>query len=237
MQFARFLDGRPLDDLEAGRSARRSAAAESGVRALRAAAVRARSEATRRSSPSREPGDRPARADAPPTRDPRGARHGHRHAARPGQASARRARSLRDAVVAGRAASGRRSRGRLGARDSAGVEPARARGRHRLVHGAVASGARARARDEPHGRVPGGARHADRSGAGRTAGALRTGSARRRRLRRARLGGLPPADALHRAPVPRLPPERRSSPTRRSLPIRSRASPGASSPREICNAG
>ena len=98
-------------------------------------------------------------------------------------------------------------------------------------------GTGARARDAPDGRIPGRARRADRSGVGRTAGAFRTGSARRRRLRRARLGRLPPADALHRAPVPRLPPERPA----RGRAVHSRSGrelhAGASSPREICNAG
>ena len=58
-----------------------------------------------------------------------------------------------------------------------------------VVHGPVAAGAGAGARDAPDRRVPGGARRARRRGADRAAGAVRAGCAGRRRLRRARLVG------------------------------------------------
>ena len=54
-------------------------------------------------------------------------------------------------------------------------------------------------------------REPGRRGAGRAARAVRAGPARARRLRRPRLVGARPADALHRPPVLRVPPARPSS--------------------------
>ena len=69
-----------LDRSATRRPARRAALAAPGVRALPAPAVRARSEGARGARPAREPGNRPPRADAPAAGDPRGARYRVRHA-------------------------------------------------------------------------------------------------------------------------------------------------------------
>ena len=113
-----------------------------------------------------------------------------------GSAGARRALSVRDALVAGRAASGRRRDRRLGARRSASREQARARGDHRLVHGPGAAGTRAGARDTPRRRVPGRAGRARRPGAERAAGAVRAG-ARRRPTTAARATGRTSHQRMH----------------------------------------
>ncbi len=99
------------------------------------------------------------------------------HAGGSGPARARGALPVGGALVAGRPASGRRRRRRRGGRRAAEREQACARSDHGVVHGPVAAGTGAGARNAPGRRVPGGARRARRRGAGRAAGAVRAGRA------------------------------------------------------------
>ena len=114
--------------------------------------------------PAREPGDRPARADAPAAGDPRGARCRDDLTGGPGPASARRAVSGREALVAERPRVGGRRDRHAGASHPASGEQAVARSDHGRADGAVAAGTRAGARREPRRRVSEGAGRARRPG-------------------------------------------------------------------------
>ena len=157
-----------------------------------------------RARPARESPDRPARADAAPGTDRRGTQ---RSARDPGGARAardRRGLSLRATLVAVRAAPGSRASESSRALWNAPRRGSPARSSpsrswcSRYPDGCWRSG-------EPPRRVPRAAPRSREPRPDRAARAVRAGAARAGRLRRARLVEPRPADALHLAPVPRLP--------------------------------
>ena len=157
----------------------------------------------------REPGDRPPRADAPAAADPRGVGRGFRNGGRPGPPGARGALPVR-ARAGGACCAARRPPRSAPWRARSSVLRAGSRARRSRTRSwcspfrAACSRSAANLADP----YPEELRRPRRPGAEGAPGPFRAGPAGAGRLRRARLVRPPPADALHRAPVPGLPPER-----------------------------